>query len=112
HALSLFLVEDLDDIAYLMRKSLERAGHEVTVCRTGADALIVLGHRQFSLVILDQVLPDMKGLELIHTLNREGIPVPVLMVTAHGDQALAAEVLRAGALDYIVKDNALVFLTE
>ena len=42
-ALRLFLIEDDDDIALLIRKSLERAGHQVTRCRTAADALIVLG---------------------------------------------------------------------
>jgi len=111
-ALQLFLVEDEEDFAYLMRKSLERAGHQVTICRTGADALIVLRHGQFSLVVLDERLPDMRGLDLLRTLNREGIATPVLMVTGCGDEQLATQVLRAGALDYIVKDNALTFLTD
>jgi PAS domain S-box-containing protein len=110
--LRLFLVEDDDDFAYLMRKSLERAGHQVTACRTAADALIVLSHNQFNLVVLDQKLPDMAGLELLQTLNREGINTPVLMVTGFGDEHLATQVLRAGALDYVVKDRALTFLTE
>src|SRR6516225_10867575 len=110
--LNLFLVEDDDDFSYLMRKSLERAGHQVTVCRTAADALIVLGHTAFNLVVLDQRLPDMAGLELLQTLNREGITTPVLMVTGYGDEHLATQVLRAGALDYVVKDRALTFLSE
>src|ERR1700686_2991779 len=96
-ALRLFLIEDDDDIAFLMGKILERAGHHVTVCRTGADALVALSHSQFSLVILDQGLPDMEGLDLLRTLNREGITAPVLMVAARGDQLLATKVLRAGA---------------
>ncbi|MCI0379347.1 MAG: response regulator [Gemmataceae bacterium] len=110
--LELFLVEDDDDFAYLMRKSLERAGHKVTVCHNGADALIVLGHSQFQLVLLDHGLPDMGGLELLHTLKREGIATPVLMVTGRGDEHLATQVLRAGALDYVVKDSALTFLAD
>src|SRR5262245_59549624 len=110
--LRLFLVEDDEDFAYLMRKSLERAGHQVTVCRAAADALIVLASSQFHLVILDQRLPDMPGLQLLHQLNREGITTPVLMVTGYGDEHLATQVLRAGALDYIVKDRALTFLTD
>jgi PAS domain S-box-containing protein len=111
-SLRLFLVEDDDDFSYLMRKSLERAGHQVTVCHSAADALIVLSHSHFNLVLLDQRLPDMSGLELLHTLNREGINTPVLMVTGYGDEHLAAEVLRAGALDYMIKDKALTFLTD
>ena len=111
-ALQLFLVEDEEDFAYLMRKSLERAGHQVTVCRTGADALIVLRQQPFSLVVLDERLPDMRGLDLLRTLNNEGNSTPVLMVTGFGDEQLATQVLRAGALDYIVKDNALTFLGD
>jgi PAS domain S-box-containing protein len=111
-SLRLFLVEDDDDIALLMRKSLERAGHQVTTCRSAADALIVLGHSQFHLVLLDQRLPDMSGLDLLQTLVREGISTPVLMVTAYGDEQLATQVLRAGALDYVVKDADLAFLVD
>src|SRR4051794_3044656 len=111
-SLRLFLIEDEDEIALLIRKSLERAGHQVSRCRTAADALIVLGQTSFDLVLLDQRLPDMAGLDLLHTLTREGITVPVLMVTGFGDEHLATRVLRAGALDYIVKDPALTFLAD
>ncbi len=111
-AMRLFLIEDDDDIALLIRKALERAGHQVTRCRTAADALIVLGHAAFDLVLLDNVLPDMSGLDLLQALAREGITAPTLMVTAFGDEVLATQVLRAGALDYIVKDPALTFLAE
>jgi two-component system, cell cycle sensor histidine kinase and response regulator CckA len=110
--LRLFLIEDDDDIALLIRKSLERAGHHVSRCRTAADALIVLSQSTFDLVLLDQRLPDMAGLELLQTLTREGIAAPALMVTAYGDEELATRVLRAGALDYLVKDHALTFLAE
>jgi PAS domain S-box-containing protein len=110
--LRLFLVEDDDDTALVIRKFLERAGHQVTTCRTAADALIVLGHSHFDLVMLDQRLPDMSGFELIQTLVREGITIPVLMVTAWGDEHLATQVLRAGALDYVVKDQGLAFLSD
>jgi PAS domain S-box-containing protein len=111
-SLRLFLIEDQPEEALLIRKSLERAGHQVTVCRTGADALIVLGQSPFDLVLLDNKLPDMYGLDLLHALAREGIAVPVLMVTGAGDEALAANVLRAGALDYMVKDHRLDFLVD
>src|SRR5215510_11346227 len=99
-SLRLFLVEDDEDIALLIRKSLERVGHQVTRCRTGADALIVLGQSQFDLVLLDQYLEDMLGLDLLRALAREGISVPALMVTVEGsDTQLATRVLHAGALD-------------
>ncbi len=110
--LDLFLIEDDDDVALLMRKCLERAGHRVTCCRNAADAQIVLTQRSFDLALLDQRLPDMPGIDLLQTLARENVTVPILMVTAHGDQELAASVLLAGALDYIIKDASLTFLAE
>jgi PAS domain S-box-containing protein len=111
-ALRLFLIEDDPDMALLVRKSLERAGFHVTSCRTGADALVVLGGAAFDLVILDNFLPDMSGLDLLRTLAREGVAAPVLIITGLGDEHLAASVLRAGALDYVVKDNGLAFLAD
>jgi PAS domain S-box-containing protein len=110
--LRLFLIEDDPDMALLMRKSLERVRHVVTSCRTAADALIVLGNAAFDLVLLDQNLPDMSGLDLLRTLGREGVAVPVLMVTGAGDEHLAASVLRAGALDYVIKDHRMTFLAD
>jgi PAS domain S-box-containing protein len=112
-SLRLFLIEDDDDIALIVRRALERAGHQVTRCRDAADALTVLGHENFDLVLLDQRLPHgMQGVDLLQALGREGITVPVLMVTAYGDEQLATQVLHAGAQDYIVKDPGLNFLGE
>src|SRR5262245_52285774 len=111
-ALRLFLVENDDDFAYLMRKSLERAGHQITICHTGADALMVLSHNCFDLVLVDYYLEDMDGLQLLEALQREGNMVPLLVVTGRGDEQLATQVMRAGALDYVVKDQALTFLTD
>lgn len=112
HALRLFLVEDNDDIAFVTRLCLERAGHQVTVCHAGADALIVLTQSSFDLVLLDYILEDMRGSELLARLRQEGNHTPVLMITAYGDEQLATQVLRDGALDYIVRDPSSAYLTE
>ena len=56
-------------------------------------------------MILDNFLPDMSGLDLLGALAREGVTVPVLIITGLGDAHLAASVL-AGAMDYVVKDSA------
>jgi PAS domain S-box-containing protein len=103
-ALRLFLVEDDDNIAFVTRRRLESAGHHVSVCHSGIDALIVLGHAQFDLVILDHHLQDISGSELMGHLRQEHNPTPVLMITGVGDEQLAARVLREGALDYVKKD--------
>jgi two-component system, cell cycle sensor histidine kinase and response regulator CckA len=110
--LQLLLVEDDDDIALLIRKALEGAGHHMTRSRTGADALVQLKQGPFDLALLDHYLPDMAGTDLLQALARERIATPTLMVTAFGDAELATRVLQAGAQDYVVKDPALAFLSE
>jgi PAS domain S-box-containing protein len=110
--LRLFLVEDDENVADLIGRQLKRAGFQVTRCRSGADALIVLAQTSFDLVLLDHKLPDMDGLALLQRLHADGILAPVLMITARGDERLATQSLQAGALDYIVKDPALSFLDD
>src|ERR1043165_5703376 len=111
-SLRLFLVEDDHDVAYVTRRCLERAGHQVTVCHSGTDALIVLSHSQFDLVILDHLLDDMKGSDVLRCLHEQNIGTPVLMITAYGNEQLAAQVLREGALDYVVREPSGAYLTE
>lgn len=111
-SLRLFVIEDDPDSALLIRRHLERSGHRVTPCRSGADALLVLGHTPFDLVLLGSRLPDMGVVDFLHGLTRESIAVPVLIVTADKNAETARNVLRAGAVDYIVKDTALTFLGE
>ncbi|MBL8800117.1 MAG: PAS domain S-box protein, partial [Planctomycetia bacterium] len=111
-ALRLMLVEDDDDVALMISKALEHAGHTVTRCRTAAQALTELARQPCDLVLLDHYLPDMPGLELLQALQQKHLDTPALIVTAYGDEQLATRVLHAGALDYVVKDPALNFLAE
>jgi PAS domain S-box-containing protein len=110
--LQLFLIEDDDALALLISKALGRAGHAVTRCRSAADALIVLSHGAFDLVLLSQRLPDLDGLALLHVMAREGIGVPCILLTASGEEPSGAESVRAGAVDHVVRDAAGTFLAE
>ena len=94
--LRLFLVEDQEDVAFVVRKHLERAKYEVTVCRTGTDALIVLGNSPFDIVLfarLPCLLPTCTGWTLIQAVAREGINTPVVLMTGVGDEKLAAKAM-------------------
>jgi DNA-binding response OmpR family regulator len=110
--LRLLMVDDDPDAAFLMRKSLERVGHQVTWCATAEAARLALAEGSFDLITLDQNLPDMRGLELLQALRREGVNTPVIMVTAYADESLITQALRAGALDFVVQDAGLKFLNE
>jgi PAS domain S-box-containing protein len=111
-SLRLFLVEDDDGMALLVRRVLERAGHQVTCCHRSEDAIIVLHQTQFDLVILDWELDTMDALTLLEDLQRDNISPPALIITKHDNTELATKVWHAGALDYVAKDNALMFLAD
>jgi two-component system cell cycle sensor histidine kinase/response regulator CckA len=110
--LRLFAIEDDPESALLIRRHLERAGHRVTPCRDGADALLVLGHTDFDLVILSGRLSDMTAVDFLNRLADERIAVPVLIATADKDAETARNLLHAGAIDYLVKDPALTYLSD
>ncbi|HYP17885.1 MAG TPA: response regulator, partial [Opitutus sp.] len=62
------------------------------------------------LMLLDLKLPDGRGAELVASLQRERTPVPFVVVTGQGDEKVAVEVMKQGALDYVMKDAALLDL--
>jgi DNA-binding response OmpR family regulator len=97
-----------DDPAYarLVAKVVEAAGFScLAVAASGAEALRLAD--EADLVLLDQQLPDADGLSLLPALRSMSRRPAVILVTAHGDEALAAGALRAGADDYLIKEPAL-----
>lgn len=100
------VVDDDPDYARLVAMIVERSGFDApSLAVTGAEALHLA--READLVLLDHQLPDADGLNLLPALRALPGHPSVILVTAHGDEALAAGALRAGADDYLVKDPAL-----
>lgn len=113
-SLRILLVEDNPDHAELARGTLirEKAIGEVVWVETGYDCLERLtGDREFDLILLDYDLPGINGLETLGKINKDRWDIPVIMVTGHGNEAVATEAIKTGACDYIVKtDNYLAAL--
>ena len=106
--LSVLVVDDDTDMTRLLRTILARHGYEpVRHVTTGAEALAADGA---DVVLLDYQLPDLSGLEVIDALRARAEPPAIVIVTAHGSESLAAEALRRGASDYLVKDASLAEL--
>ena len=99
------LVEDDEDIAEAVKYNLERDGHGVRVCTHGADALRRFERSGADIVVLDLMLPDMSGLEVCRRIRalHAGRQVPVLMLTARGEEYDRITGFEAGADDYVVK---------
>ena len=96
------VVEDDEEIADVLRRSLRQEGHEVRTATDGEAALRQAGEFVPDLVILDLGLPGLDGVEVCRRL-RATSDVPILILTARSDTGDRVEGLDAGADDYLVK---------
>ena len=100
------VVDDDPTIVRLEREILRANGFTaVTSVGTARAALEALG--EADVVLLDHQLPDTSGLEVLDAIRARPHPPAVVMVTAHGNESLAAAALRRGADDYLAKDASL-----
>jgi two-component system response regulator QseB len=99
----LLLVEDDEDLGEGIRVTLKPEGYTVDWVRDGASGLQALGQESFDIAILDLGLPRMDGLEVLRSLRRAAIAVPVLVLTARDATTDRIAGLDAGADDYLVK---------
>jgi two-component system, OmpR family, phosphate regulon response regulator PhoB len=101
----LLIVEDEPDIRSLLLFHLEREGYQLTVARSGEDAVRLAHAAPPDLVLLDLMLPEMDGLEVCRRLRRDPATqtVPIVMLTARGDEVDRVLGLELGADDYVVK---------
>lgn len=103
--LHLLYAEDNPQDADLTRSHLEREAPDLRleIVETGALCLERLAAQSFDLLLLDNHLPDLDGLDVLAKLRAEGHMLPVVMVTGVGDDETVARALRAGAADYVPK---------
>lgn len=106
----MLLAEDDRAIADPLSRALRREGYEVEVVEHGPAVLDAAVAQHVSLVVLDLGLPGMDGLEICRRLRSSGAGVPVLMLTARGDEVDFVVGLDAGADDYVAKPFRLAEL--
>ena len=99
----ILIVEDNARLAYGLRNNLEIDGHVVDVAEDGAQGLEAVVSGEPDLVILDLMLPGMNGYQVLRSLRDKGIGVPVLILTARGEEADKVMGFRLGADDYVTK---------
>jgi two-component system, OmpR family, copper resistance phosphate regulon response regulator CusR len=99
----ILIVEDEARIASFIEKGLRANGFATQVTGDGAQALVLARTREFDLLILDLGLPDKDGLDVLRDLRKEGISVPVIILTARDRVGDRVTGLEGGADDYITK---------
>lgn len=100
---TVLVVEDNPDLAYGLRNSLEIAGYSVTVAEDGVSGVEQARAIDPDLIVLDLMLPGMDGYRVLRALRDEGRAVPVLILTARGEEADKVLGFRLGADDYVTK---------
>jgi two-component system OmpR family response regulator len=102
----ILVVDDHVGVQEVLRDSLEEAGFEVVVAGTGEDGLRAVTAGVFDAVVLDLILPDLTGHEVVARMREAGMTNPVLMLTGHSEDDLAAASLDSGADDFLTKPFA------
>ncbi|WP_342476416.1 response regulator transcription factor [Paenibacillus sp. FSL H7-0350] len=100
--ISILVAEDDSDISRLLCSIITKSGYLPQPAFSGTEALLYLEQRQWSMVLLDLMLPGMTGEELLNWIRVRG-SMPVLIISAKGEQQTKVSALRGGADDFITK---------
>jgi two-component system, OmpR family, response regulator len=103
----LLVVDDEPFLRDAVTASLRFLGFDVTSAENGTGALKLARERPFDLVVLDVMLPDTDGFEVVRRLRRDGLQVPVIFLTARDTQADKVTGLTIGGDDYLTKPFGL-----
>jgi DNA-binding NtrC family response regulator len=98
---TILLVDDEPAVLFMMQDALSESGHRIVTARSGEEALPLLG--EADVVVTDLSMPGMDGLGLLAEAQRADTELPVILVTAHGSEKIAALAVKRGAYDYLAK---------
>jgi two-component system OmpR family response regulator/two-component system copper resistance phosphate regulon response regulator CusR len=101
--MDVLVVEDDEVLGKAIRRGLEEAGHCCNWAKTGEKALGLATAQKCDAVLLDLMLPDRQGLDVLRDIRARGIRTPVLILTALGSVEERVAGLNAGADDYLIK---------
>lgn len=101
----ILVVDDLESNRTLLSRRLVRDGHTVTLAESGKKALELMHAEEFDLVLLDLMMPEMNGFEVLARIKADGQlhQVPVIMISALDELDSVARCIEAGAEDYLPK---------
>ncbi len=101
--IKVLIAEDEPHLAMLLEKYLGDRGHEVTTRADGSAALDALRAESFDVALLDIVMPEMDGLEVLRAIREDAAPPEVIIITGNGTIETAISAMKLGAYDYLAK---------
>ena len=106
------LIDDDEDFRALLRDELEALGHQVT-CLEGADeGPETLAPVAYDLVILDNIMPRMTGIEFLKASAIAASRLPIILMTGNADSDTAIRAINLGAFDYVIKLGDIASLCQ
>ncbi|MGN6735319.1 MAG: sigma-54-dependent transcriptional regulator [Candidatus Binatia bacterium] len=99
----ILIVDDEPSNRKILAQELTHKGFSVDTASGGKEALAKVTSSPPDLVILDYMMPDLSGLDVLKELRKNGSDVPIIMITAYGSIERAVEVMKAGAYDFITR---------
>src|SRR5512139_1169930 len=102
-AYGILVVDDERTLRFALKEGLAEDGYRVETAGDGAEALAALERGEFHLVLLDQKLPDVNGLEVLKQIKAKRPETQVVIMTAYGKFQWAVEATKAGCFDYVAK---------
>jgi two-component system, LuxR family, response regulator FixJ len=108
----IFVVDDDPAVRDALSMALRAEGYSVESFANAAAVLNVVRLRSPAAIVLDVMLPDQSGLEILKALKAESYPAPVLMITGHGDIPMAVEAIKLGAYDFVEKPFSMDTLLD
>jgi len=97
------VVDDMEAMRLALVKCLHLSGYEVMAASSGGEALEMLRTQHFDLLLTDQTMPGLSGLELTDAVSRMHPDMPIVVLTGHTDVELAKDSLQRGASDFVTK---------
>ena len=101
----LFIAEDETSIVSLLKYNLEKEGHKISSSENGEEALKLIKEKIPDLILMDWMLPDLSGVEICKQLkkNKKFSDIPIIMLTAKGEEEDKLKAFDTGADDYVTK---------
>ncbi len=106
----ILIIEDNEGLSKIISKTLNRAGFDTDISTCGMDAVSMAITTKPWLMLLDYMLPDIPGSDVIKKINAKGVYIPFVAMTGHGNEKVAISFLKLGAKDYLIKDTGFLDL--
>ena len=109
---SILIADDNESIRCILTDTLEKEGHSIFSARNGKETVDLLRSKPIDVILLDIIMPDANGLDLIETLQEINSTASIIILTAHGTTQIAIKAAKRRAYDYITKPFDISAVTE